>query len=309
VSEVLIEGPENVALRETAQFRVVARMTDGEVRDLTETAAWTGSRQVAFEAPGLVRGLTTGDAQIAARVESGFASKDLVVAPRGTYRLTGEVQETDSGPVVGAIVEVRRGVGAGLRVSTTVAGTFRMFGVAGHITLRVTNPGYEHVDQTVVVDTNQHVEIRLPLLKPRFDVAGIYTLTIAAADVCAQDSGSPLPDEARTRRYTAHISQVGATLEVALSGATFVEGAAQFRGRVEPGLVLFDLPWLDDELPSILERSPSLGSIVIDGHVAVTPSASGFAGRLAGRISLYSDSTDTPIAWCYSTAHRFVLSR
>ena len=79
---------------------------------------------------------------------------------------------------------------------------------------------------------------------------------------------------------------------------------------VWPGFGLFDLPWLDGEDPSIVESLPSLGSIVIDGYVAVTPAANGFAGKLAGRIGLYNgDSRDTPISWCYSTAHRFLLSR
>ena len=70
VSSVLIEGPDTVPLGETAQFRVVARMTDGAARDLTETADWTASRQVALEGPGLVRGVTKGDAEIGARVET-----------------------------------------------------------------------------------------------------------------------------------------------------------------------------------------------------------------------------------------------
>ena len=310
VSSVLIEGPDTVPLGETAQFRVVVRMTDGAARDLTEAADWLVSRQVALEGPGLVRGVTRGDADIGARVEGHHAGRELVVAPRGTYRLTGEVQETDSGPVVGAIVEVRRGIGAGLRTSTPLSGAFRLYGVAGQITLRVTNPGYELVDQTIFVNDHQHVEIRLPLLKPRFDVSGAFTLTIAAAAVCAESAGAPLPEEARTRTYLANINQVGSNLEVSLDGATFAGASNQFRGRVWPGVVVFDLPWLEGEEPSVVESVPSLGSIVIDGNAGVTPAANGFAGYLAGRIRLYNgDSKDTPISWCYSTAHRFVLSR
>ena len=217
-------------LGETAQFRVVVRMTDGAARDLTEAADWLVSRQVALEGPGLVRGVTRGDADIGARVEGHHAGRELVVAPRGTYRLTGEVQETDSGPVVGAIVEVRRGIGAGLRTSTPLSGAFRLYGVADQITLRVTNPGYELVDQTIFVNDHQHVEIRLPLLKPRFDVSGAFTLTIAAAAVCAESAGAPLPEEARTRTYLANINQVGSNLEVSLDGATFAGASNQFPG-------------------------------------------------------------------------------
>ena len=312
VSEVVIEGPETVPIGETTEFRMIATMTDGAVRDLTDTAEWLGSDQVAFAGPGLARGITKGDASIGARSSAGHAGKEVIVVPRGTYRLTGEIRHVDSGPVVGAIVEVRRGVGTGLRTSTTVSGEFRLYGVAGQVTLRVFNPGYEVVDGTITIDDHQHVEIPLPLLKPRFDVSGTYTLTIGAAAVCMNSTGpNPLPDEARTRTYTADISQEGATLRVSLSGAAFIDGADQFRGRVEPGLVVFDLlPWYEEELPSIAELSPSLGTIIIDGSAAVTPSAQGFSGNFSGRIGLYrNELTVDPVARCYSTSHRFVLSR
>jgi hypothetical protein len=310
VTAIVVEGPDTVPLGETAQFRAVARMSDGDIRDLTETADWTGSQHVVLEGPGRVRAVRSGQAQVTARLEGDSFWTIVIVLPRGTYRLTGQVQHTDSGPVVGAIVEVRRGVGAGLRASTDVSGTFALFGVAGEITLRVTNPGFRHVDQTLLVDDHQEVEIRLPLLNPRFDVSGAYTLTIAAAGVCAQTAGPPLPDEVRTRNYTANITQDGATLWVSLDDATVGSHAGFFGGRVEPGLVIFNLPWLDGELPSVVERLPSLGSIVIDGAAALTPAAKGFAGRLSGRISLYHNTwSEFPISWCYSTEHRFVLSR
>ena len=150
--------------------------------------------------------------------------------------------------------------------------------------------------------------------------AGTYTLTITAPAECLDK----LPQEVWTRRYTATVTQSGPVLEVSLSGAAFVlddTGKGDgFRGRIEPGRVIFTLASPDfyyyRTFPDILEEtSPSL-YFGVYGSVAAAVTAGNISGALNGAFfTVASDPRASrvtfpmPNRFCNSTAHQLVLQR
>lgn len=318
IVRVEILGPPAVAPGETARFSLVAHLTDGSGRDLTNEAIWSSypgyEQLVSIAGPGLVTGRERGDAYISAAFERHFVVKEVIVVPAGTYRLAGLVREAGipTGPVVGARVEVTTGGGAGLTTYTDLWGKFRLYGVSGETSLRVTKDGYQPVVRTVVLGDHQTFDIEVPLPAPRADVSGIYTLTITAADHCGVGLGDRhVPEEARVRTYTAAVGQDGPQLAVRLSGATFHALSSFFGGRVEPGRVVFDFTWYDGEQPTVIEQLLTSRFLVLDGSVVAAVSANRLAGMFSGSFRIY----ETAWVWggmmasCHSQRHQFVLSR
>ena len=160
------------------------------------------------------------------------------------------------------------------------------------------------------------------LSTPRIEVAGTYTLTIAAADSCR----GKLPDDALLRTYTAVVTQQGPRLETTLTGGSFANNrtgrGSSFPGTVEPSLVRFSLnltpwynyyPYVPGYYPDIVEQLSS-GYLVVSGSAVAEPSRSSFAALLDGDIALWprdprAGSPQSPTASCRSGSHPFTLSR
>lgn len=316
ITGVEIVGPREVAPGETVQFSLVARLTDGASRNVTNEANWSPGwgQEVSIAAPGAVTGRARGHTYIEARFDRHYANRLVIVVPAGTYRLQGRVAEPD-GPTVGvagARVEVTTGAGAGLFTFTDWWGGYWLYGVSGETSLRVTREGYQSATPTVVVADHLTFNVELPLIVPRADVSGIYTLTITAADHCRVGPGEgDLPEEIRVRTYTAAVRQEGPGLVVTLSGARFVAGDAQIVGRVEPGRLVFDFNWYDGEGPYVVEQLTDSRLLVLDGIVVAAGPANRHAGTLSGTFRIFGAGGvwTTPIAGCSSNSHQFVLSR
>jgi Carboxypeptidase regulatory-like domain len=318
-------GPELLQVGETARYSVMAIMSDRSERDVTNEAQWSGGEAVSISGPGLVTGRAPGVADLTAVVGGRSVPGRVTVLPAGTYRLTGQVHETDDQypwqGVAGARIDVTSGSGAGLSTVTDGRGAYRFDGVAGETTLRVTRDGYQPVELRFGVAFHRTYDIELPLLAPRVAVSGTYTLTITASDECGVGvGGGHVPEEARIRTYTAVVRQDGAELRMTLSGATFRDRGGRLAGnpesdifgRVEPGRVTFFFPWGDgNESPYILERLLSSRFLFVAGNVVVAGSANRLAGTLDGQLSVYETENvfQPALAWCYTTSHRFVLSR
>jgi hypothetical protein len=234
----------------------------------------------------------------------------VTVLPAGTFKLQGTVIEAGV-PVRNALVEVTTGVGARLTAQTDDLGTYRLYGVSGEIGLRVSKDGYQPtVRSTVVSGHGTTYDIELPLVVPRPDVSGAYTLTIKADERCGVGLGEgSLPEEARVRAYQADVRQNGPRLEVTLSGATLRRPV--FFGRVEPGgVVVFDLGDSENNLPSIMEELPTSRFLGVFASVIAAVSANHLGGAFGGTFSIFDTAFPwPPIAWCYSESHQFVLSR
>jgi hypothetical protein len=249
------------------------------------------------------------------------STREVIVVPRGTYRVVGLVTEAGGppGPVIGATVAVTAGLGAGLVTTTGEDGRYRLYGVAGDVEVRITKDGYwPHAQQYRIAD-HEMLNAQLELLNPRRDVSGTYALTIAAAEACRAE----LPEELRQRNYTAVLTMPGNQLDVQLRNATFAGPGGRggrFGGRAEPTQLLFVLsPFQPDSYAyyglffgDVVERLTDSTHLVVSGHARAPESGSGFSGTLNGSITVFWGglrSFPSVAAECRSAAHRFALQR
>ncbi|MBA2301056.1 MAG: carboxypeptidase regulatory-like domain-containing protein [Acidobacteria bacterium] len=217
-----------------------------------------------------------------------------------------------------ALVEVTAGSGAGLFARTGLEGRYRLYGVAGDTQVRVTKEGFQPRVQSVTVSDHQAQDFDLSLVRPREDLSEVYALTIIAAGSCRD----ALPEEIRTRSYTAHLTQDGPFVEARLSGAMFAVSRAgrgdHFRGRFEQDGVSFSLSphiykyYGYEQYPDVAEKLLSgAGYFVLDGLVVVTGTHARLSGTLSGSFRFFKFDP----AWGGSTTsecaggHEFVLSR
>jgi hypothetical protein len=323
-----IAGPQTVAPGQTVQYTATQILNDGTSRDATNTVNWSATPGAILSMrQGLATANAVGDALVTAWTNPPptfvRASKEVIVVPAGTFRVAGMVDEagTPSGPVVGARVEVIEGPATGLSTMTGSDGRFRLYGVVGDTTIRVTKDGYQTYTQSLnVADHNQVLTVSLPLVRPRSDFSGTYSLTITAAASCQ------LPDAAKTRTYTAVLTQPGPLIEATLQGSTFALSkngrGSRFGGRVEPTRVVFSIGQYDSYYyyagpqyyGDLVEQLPDQTYLSIGGTVALTGSPGNLSGDLDGAFEIYPrDLRAVPSpsrSWtCISRSHRFVLSR
>lgn len=315
-----------VAPGDTAQFQAVLRASDGTARDVTSEARWQSSNYnyMSVIGQGLVTGHMAGVAGISADYEGQHASDKVLVLRPGTYVVGGQVFESREPltTVDGARLTVVSGSGAGQIGFTSRFQGFRLYGLAGPTTIRVSKGGYRTHEQTVTVATHETLNFDLALLAPRLDLSGSYALTLTAADECGVGLGEGhLPEEARSRRYAAAVTQNGPQLSVELSGAIFIEPMkrdSRIAGQIEPQRVLFDLHWGDANWwwgpPLIAERLETGAGFVVDGSAETVSSRGGLFGTLSGTLFVFAAGVEpafaaTAIAQCGSTKHRFELSR
>ncbi len=151
----------------------------------------------------------------------------------------------------------------------------------------------------------------MPLVAPRPEVAGNYTLTLTAARACAVGDGEgALPEDARRRTYEANVTQNGPALSLVLTGGALLRGRTDIRGWIEPHRIVFDLNWNGWEPWLITEQLAPSRWLLVDGVGVVNPSADGLSGRLAGHLLVTaSPNGGTPSASCTSGDHGFSLTR
>jgi hypothetical protein len=281
---------------------------------MTNEAQWrSGGQLAATSNPGVMAGRESGLGYVIAEFGKLQAPKEVLVLPAGTYRLMGAVQEAGT-PVIDALVEVTSADGVRMTTTTDEFGTYEFYGVSGETHLRVMKDGYQPVARIAVIADQTVDNVELPLLAPRAEVSGVYTLTLMAADECRLGVGEGrVPEEARVRTYQAWVQQRGPRLEMMLSGATLRSGP--IFGRVEPGRVVFYLGsatnWDDNDERLILDKLATSGFLAIGGSVSATGSANQLSGTLYGEFRVFeTESTSSrSIAWCSSERHQFVLSR
>jgi hypothetical protein len=149
-----------------------------------------------------------------------------------------------------------------------------------------------------------------PLALPA--LAGRYTLTITAAAECAVDGGDgSLPEPARVRRYTADVQQDGQRLGLTLSSPTLPRAVTSAGIWTNGEYVSFDFSWQDDGFPQMADLLESGTGFFVEGVASISIDVDRPEGWFHGRLSLVQGSNTwlPPIASCYSTRHRFVMSR
>jgi hypothetical protein len=316
-----ITGPRSVEPGSTAQFAATVHMSDGTTRNVTAEAQWRSNTvDLTLSTPGLVTAQGRGEGMLSASFNGLSSTREVILVPDGTYRLMGTVTNAvaPAGPVPIATVEVIAGTGRGLQSFTGEEGTYRLYGVAGDIELRVTKPGYQPRTERLSVTDHETRNIVLARAGDLPDVSGSYTLTIAAADTCR----TMLPPEAMSRQYSATLTQVGSSLTIIAGGATFAKVAGWpanviYNGRVELTGVSFRLGapvcggyYYGCDPPLIEQFAPSRFFMPL-GFLKLEISPTALAGPLDGAIEVYEgpDASHLQRVASCDSRHRITLSR
>ena len=157
-----LSGAATIAPGQTAQYVARALYNDGLWEDVTSRVTWASSDpSVLTVSPGGAAAAgDRGEAVVSASLEGQTAAKSPVfVVPWGTYRLSGLVMDDGTG-VSDAEVTVLSGAGAGL-TTRTVAGAYRLYGVAGDSEIRVRKDGYQSARELLDVSGPAVLNFRL----------------------------------------------------------------------------------------------------------------------------------------------------
>jgi hypothetical protein len=243
-------------------------------------------------------------------------SVEVIVVPNGTVRLTGAVSTSNPiQPVAGATVEIVGGPSAGLTTVTDWEGRYKLYGVAGAGSLRVSKDGYEPQLREVSGSVHATVNITLPLLAAVPNVSGTYSLTITADAGCEY----PMPEPFTIRTYTAAITQTGRSLTVALSGVPFFidEGRGNgFPGQADPRQLTFQLDdndhFGDGSNPDVVEQISATRVLFLFGQITTDITPTRLTGTLDGSLVFADRAPVSGFFWggyCVSKRHQVVFSR
>ena len=323
VIDLVLAGPASVPPGGTAQFTLIEKLSDGTERDVTGQALWSSnSPSLSIGNGATTRGLATarssmGEAGISARYTpqgqvATSRTRGVLVLPDGTFRVLSRVMEPGGFPVPNVSVTVTSGSAAGQRMLTGVDGRTSLYGIAGPARVSVSKENYTSGSQDILVTApDQQVDFELSPSAPIEQVAGIYTFTIAASSRCS----STLPEEARSRTYTATVTSEGRALAVVLSGATFLASNSRFAGRLDPGRLFFDLGsygygFYYSYFPSgsyVIELLTA-NRLRIVGTLNGRVSGNTISGNLSGAIQVIT-AQGAAVASCFGGDHQFSFVR
>jgi hypothetical protein len=310
-------GPDSVAAGQSVQFVARIRQADGTTKSATNmpNLRWRSSSPsvISVSDTGVVtaRSVTGREALITADIAPQGTirgTREVVIQPQGTYRITGSVRESDAPavPVAGARVEVLPGSQFTL---TNNAGQYRLYGVPPQSTIRITAAGYETIEQPLDLTANVTRSFDLNLNGPRLALNGPYTLSVDAVSACSLDSAL------LHRTYDAVLTTTGSVVDVVLTEPRFrldSNGRGnRFKGRVLAGGATFRIEGYDPyywygeySYPNLVESLGDNTYLVVEGWATTTGSAAGLTGTLTGSINHW-DSQFGFIAGCFGANIQF----
>jgi len=306
LTSFIIQGPAPaVGPGQTAQLKAIARYSDGSERDVSSESTWSSTQpQIATAEGGLVRGIALGRTIIRALYSSRNASLTMVIEPEGTFIVSGNITEPGGLVVGGATVAVVSGPANSVK-ATTSGGFYELFGVAGMVTVRVSNPGYVDEMRTITVADNQklNVEIR-PVVAPS-SIGGTYVMVLTISPSC-----SVVPDDFKTRTYTATIGQDNARITVDLFDATFTNNNNRFTGRISGSTVTFDLTYTyyGYYYGPIVQEAVSPTQVLGIGGKMTASTTQPLSGNLVGGMT-FRDSSTRSSKSCSASDNRVVFTR
>jgi hypothetical protein len=323
ISSLEVIGPGTMAPGQSAQFTVIAHMSDSTSVEPTGVR-WISSppSMVQVDQSGRATAVSMGGAAVAVEIKVAgarngvvTASRSVIVLEEGTYLMVGTVSDAEfsSAPLPGALVEV-----AGADSATTNSdGFYHVYGVSPGAEVRVSAAGYQPLVQTVGSPSNGRQDFRLTLAAPRLVLSGAYTMSIDATSGCAN-----FPAELQHRRYDAVVTQNGLLVDVTLTAPRFqlTDGRGNhFKGRIDGSVVTFTLEgftegwdWnVPNTFPEVAEKLPNGTLLIPSGFVVATGSSDEIAGTLTGALTnmdaTFPGYPNQP-ASCGGT-HRFALTR
>ena len=311
--------PPEIAPGESVQLTANAVKSDGSVENVSSQAQWapTDSPILQLSSTGLATGMNRGETFVSARFGGRFANARIFVLPKGTFRLTGAIKESGFG-IDNVTVTVISGVGEGLTTLSGFSGSYTLYGVSGPVQIHLKKEGYRNDIQELDVIAHRTADFEIVADQPRRDYRGTYTLTISAA------SGCPVtfPDAAKSRAYTANVTQDAGRLTVTLTDADFIVTNGygnRFFGFVDPADALtfpigdaYYYYYYSSGHFDIVERFSSSTALLINGTVSARGTPALISGTLRGSI-LIAGRTTAPFrsfsAQCFATAHGFQMVR
>lgn len=312
-----VVGPSEIAPGESVQLTANAIKTDGSVENVSAQTIWSPATSpiLAVSSTGLATGKINGEVFVSARFGQRFANKRIFVLPTGTFRLSGNVKESEFG-IEGASVTVISGIGEGLTVQSGFGGFYALYGVKGVVRTHTKKDGYQNTLQQVDVTAHRTQDVEMVAVRERTDFKGVYTLTVLAGGHCP----ASFPAEARRREYTANVAQDGARITVTLDNADFI--VTNGRGRGFTGFIeisndirfslgdAFYYYYYYGGTFDIVERIGNV-TVLISGAAKTTATPGRIAGTLSGSIvtSAKSAAPFTPFsAQCHGN-HGFEMLR
>ena len=236
------------------------------------------------------------------------------------FSLSGVAFDNVGTPLADVRVEVIDGPGVGVFALTNASGQYALPGVfSDTIAVRATKAGYVTQTQTFPFSRpwpSGHLELHFSLDTPSVNLAGDYTLTIAADSTCSE-----FPSEAQSRTYQATMapSPYLSSLYVAtLSGATFFPYHNTINARVAGDSAVFNIdPYSDMVVTEALTGSAALTfwgtsratvggpsiSAPFDGTLEYCPNALGSQSTFP-----YIRCAVPPVD-CASSNHRLTITR
>ena len=318
VQRIEVTGPDSIAPGESAQLTATAFKSDGSTENVSPTVAWltSNSRVIQIAAGGRASAVSQGEATITARFQNRSGMKLVLALQPSTYKVSGRITE-GTVALQGVSLRVIRGTGEGLTTTSDFNGRFTFFGLAGDVRIQASKQGYIDAFRDLSVNSIMTDNFELAPARQRKNLAGTYSLTVAASPCFG--SGQ-IPDEIRSRRYTASITQDGRALNVALSGADFIVASGRgdhFSGTIDPAdNVTFSLGdsyyyYFYSTTPfDLVERLDDSRSFTVAGFVTATMRGSEIAGTLSGSF-LVLRGTRPPftqvMSTCFSQTHTFVM--
>ncbi|HEX5215000.1 MAG TPA: carboxypeptidase-like regulatory domain-containing protein [Vicinamibacterales bacterium] len=286
-----LTGQTTLAPGATSEFTLIAVFSDGSRNDVTAAAQWSinNSTYVTSLGQGRFRAVANGEATFSARYSNRNISREIVVVPDGTFRVTGRIVEDDGvSPVPNAHIRVRDADETGPQTDADESGYYRLYGVKRNVDLVVTRPGYTDTERkNLTIDRHTTVNIQIPLAGPRMRVEGTYTATFNWSN-CS----TAFPADLRQRVYTAVVKQSDALIEVRFIEPSFVHNSANrgdlMEGRVTgTGMSLFaDNGYYyyyyggAGSAPSLIELLPDNRRLMSWGTAVLTQSGNRFSGAL-----------------------------
>jgi Carboxypeptidase regulatory-like domain len=289
LTALAITGPAEVAPQTTAQFTATGTFTDGTTRDLTSTASWNSSRPALLRhvGGGRFEGVAAGDATVSANALGRSGTRQTIIVPQGTFKLTGTVRDA-SGGVENVLVEVISGTGTGLSTRSGFNGTYALHGVAGPIVLQASAAGY--TTQVVSATVNGHgvQDLAVATAETVTDVSGDWTLVVSTSSACSDT----WPALARRREVPTTITQNGTQLTFRFPTHVFAEfpNRGRIAGTAFSLTLFYDDYYLD---ASILERISNTEWVGVNGVLTGTATPMTITGQFAGNLHYYQSATPT----------------
>lgn len=219
-SELHMVVPSEIEPGEAVQVRLTRRRGDRVIEDVTDHASWASANTsvLALTPTALATGVKPGESTISAAYGGRTATAQVLVLPRGTYRLVGVIRDSEGGALSGATITALSGDASGQTARSRADGGYAVYGLKGPVRIGLSRPGYLGTEHDLDVVGHMTQNFSMTLDGPPTTFNGRYNLTISAANGCP----SGFPSDAARRTYTAELRQQELSIAVTLHDRDFL---------------------------------------------------------------------------------------